>query len=204
VKAISLLIIVFLAPVIVLLNFRLLVFNKNFYETEFEKLTVYSRLEPGLAKAQTVKLLDYFCCNGELNEDFFTQREIIHLKDVKVLINSAVLLLYFYSALIIAASAILVFKRNQKLLFSALKTASLVGIAALVVLFIASLLNFDFLFTKFHLISFDNDFWLLPADANLIKLFPGRFFQDFANLVAIKSLLMLSGLFLLSAYLSKK
>ena len=39
--------------------------------------------------------------------------------------------------------------------------------------------DFEAFFTRFHLLSFANDFWLLdPATDYLIMLFPGGFWQD--------------------------
>jgi integral membrane protein (TIGR01906 family) len=46
---------------------------------------------------------------------------------------------------------------------------------------IASVINFDWLFTQFHIASFNNSYWMLdPSTDYLIMLFPGGFWQDIA------------------------
>lgn len=204
-RIISYLIIVFLTPAIILLNFRLLVTNQNFYQKEFEKLGVYDALEKNTAITQSKQLIEYLCCRrGQLDPEFFTQREVLHLKDVKGLITSAQILLFLNISIIIIISAALLFKKKQKILISALKTGSIVGTLAILILSSSSLINFDFLFLKFHLISFTNDLWLLPPESNLIKLFPQKFFQDFANQIALRSTVMLVSIFLISYLLGAK
>ena len=49
------------------------------------------------------------------------------------------------------------------------------------------LINFEDSFAKFHLISFNNDLWLLnPLEDNLINLFPLQFFYDITKKIIIK------------------
>ena len=200
----SYLIICFLAPTIVLLNFRLLATSDNFYQKEFAQLGVYNVLEKNTARVQSKNLIDYLCCSGKLDTEFFTERERLHLTDVKALIKQAQLLLLINLVLVITISLALLLKKKQEALFSAIKTGAIVGIGAIFILAVSSLINFDFLFVKFHLISFSNDLWLLPPESNLIKLFPQRFFQDLANRVAAQSIMMLILVFVVANWLSRK
>ncbi len=49
----------------------------------------------------------------------------------------------------------------------------------IIMLAVASLFDFNWLFTQFHLLSFSNDFWLLdPSTDYLIMLFPEGFWFD--------------------------
>ncbi len=67
--------------------------------------------------------------------------------------------------------------------------AALVGVAAMVLLLS---LNFAYWFDVFHLLSFDNDLWLLdPARHNLIKMFPQAFFFNTTRKFVGRSLLQL-------------
>lgn len=193
-------IIMLLAPIIILLNLRLLLTNDAFYQKEFAKLSVYQQIEKEVAISQSKKLTNYLCCGGEIDASFYTQREVLHLLDVRNLFKLTSLLLFIYLAVIIIFSNILIAKKQKKKLFSALKFGSLAGIGAILVLFLFSLANFDILFFKFHQISFTNDLWLLPLDTNLIKLFPQQFFQDAANRIALQSLAMLVIVFLISTF----
>lgn len=203
-KIASWLIVIFLAPAIILLNFRILLTNYNFYQKEFEKLGVYSNIEKNIATAATKLIINYLCCNGRLDPQFFTQREILHMRDVKALTKLTNLLLLANLGLIAAIAITLLLKNNQKGLLSAFKIGSAVGIGAILVLSVSSLINFDFLFIKFHLFSFTNDLWLLSPESNLIKLFPQKFFQDFANRIATQSMMTLILIFAISHLLSKK
>jgi len=203
VRALSYLIIIFLAPAIILLNFRLLVFNEKFYQNLQSNSGVPSQIDSQLANYQTKKLIKFLCCNQTLDGVFFTQREIAHMQDVKKLIKLANIQLALYSGLMIPISFYLLYKSRRKLLFAAFKGGSAVGLITIAALSITSFLNFDFLFLNFHLISFQNDLWMLPAGSNLLTLFPQQFFVDFANRIAYQSLLMLGIIYLLSSLLSR-
>lgn len=202
-KAIRYLIIIFLAPTIILLNFRLLVFNYHYYQKEFAKLGVYNRFEKNVADAQSKKLIDYLCCQNGIDSEFFTQREILHLKDVKGLIRLANIQLFINLSLVILVSSLLILGKKKELLSSALKFGSIIGIISIIALTAIATINFNILFTNFHLISFRNNLWLLPEDANLIKLFPQEFFRDFANRVVLQSMAMLAIIFLVSSLVNK-
>ena len=68
-------------------------------------------------------------------------------------------------------------------------TALVWGIAVLVVLF-ASLINFGWVFTLFHQLSFANDLWQLdPFRHWLLLLFPQRFFFEATLILAALAIL---------------
>ncbi|MBI3282482.1 DUF1461 domain-containing protein [Candidatus Curtissbacteria bacterium] len=202
-RTLSYLIIFFLAPAIILLNFRLLVTNHNYYQKEFEKLGVYNTVDKNTAVVQSERLVKYLCCNGHLDPEFFTKREVLHLADVKSRVLAATTMLFLNLGLVILIATILLAKKKRQILLWVLKTGSLVGILAILTLSASSFINFDFLFLKFHLISFTNDLWLLPPESNLIKLFPQQFFQDSANRIATRSVIMLGIIYLLSILIEK-
>src|SRR3989338_5133678 len=59
-------------------------FDESFYDAEFKKLNVYSDLKDYDIKAVNQKVLDFLAGgNDSLPRDFFTQREISHLDDVR-------------------------------------------------------------------------------------------------------------------------
>lgn len=203
-KALSYLIIIFLTPTIILLNFRLLVGSHNYYQKEFAKLKVYHQIEKNTANMQSKSLIDYLLGDGQIDKEFFTKREVLHLADVKNLINQAQILLIINFGLIAAISSTLLIKKKKKILSAALSAGSATGIGAILALAVSSAVNFNFLFTNFHFISFHNDLWLLPPESNLIKLFPQEFFRDAANRIALQSLLMLLGTYIFAKYLLKK
>jgi len=69
-----------------------------------------------------------------------------------------------------------------------LGSATTIGL--LLVLAAATLLSFDRLWTRFHLVAFSNDLWMLdPARDRLIQLFPPEFWLDATLLLAGMTLL---------------
>lgn len=198
----SYLIIIFFAPMILFLNFHLLVFNGKFYKSEFGKLNVYEQFSSKEeVETQSQNLIKYLCCSGKLEGDFFTEREKLHLIDVKNLIRLSTI--QFVLTLVITAVCMLflAFKKKIQLMAFSLKWGALVTILAIVFLWASSFINipkFEKSFVTFHEIAFDNDLWQMPPEANLIKLFPAQFFVDFANRIAFQSVGMAIFIFLAS------
>lgn len=124
----------------------------------------------------------------------FNQREVAHLKDVKGLVwlDYRILLLTLFYAL---GYVVFYFlwrkgKYRQRLVWRVIGGSG-TTLLLILVLGIASALNFDQLFWQFHLLSFANDFWQLdPAHDYLIMLFPGGFWFD----VALFMLLIAGGM----------
>jgi len=134
---------------IILLNLQLLVFNDNFYDNEVHE-----------------NLLNYF--KGEELKFNYTEKELVHLEDVKKLINMLEVILYI---LIILILLIIFFSKENMFIISGLIT---MGIILILFLF-----DFNFLFTKFHEILFTNNYWLLESGTLLIKTYPIEFFIKF-------------------------
>jgi len=199
------LIIILLTPILLLLNFRLLVFNQNFYKMEFAKLGVYENFDSReVVNFEAKELINFYCCDSQLSPTFYSQREILHLMDVKNLINLVNLYLY---VLIWSALTCLVYVIHKKAFkFSAhnLNVAALITIISIISLWFFSKLNFDSIFVNFHQLTFSNNYWLLPKEANLIKLFPPQFFVDFANQVALQTITMAAIILIISEVFKKK
>ncbi len=177
---------VFLIPVLVLLvSLRLVAFNTAFYDKEFNKLGVYDRLGNESVKGNANEIIDYLKGKGSLDTSFFNEREIAHMKDVKNLVNNG------YVALTLLAITIVVFivsmfvKRDYGFLGKIIVYSGLLGLAVIFLFLAAISLDFTGIFNAFHIISFDNDLWLLnPETDKLIGLFPEAFFYD-ASLMII-------------------
>ncbi|OGD91448.1 hypothetical protein A2W45_00270 [Candidatus Curtissbacteria bacterium RIFCSPHIGHO2_12_41_11] len=204
-KAISYLFFIFFAPALILINFNFLIFNHGFYKSQFEKLNVYETFgSKGNVDDQSEKLIGYLCCGKELDSDFFGERERLHLADVKKIItfNQAASILFV--GLVLVGLLILILKKDEKEFAKTVLGASAITVCAIIFLWLSALFNFDWIFLKFHYLTFDNDLWQLPESANLIKLFPQQFFVNFANRVAIQTLVISAGLFLVSFYFLKR
>ena len=116
--------------------------------------------------------------------DLFNEREIIHLKEVKDLIRLCYnLQVATFGCL--AAIAIGGFIWQRRRFGPSLAKMALGGgaltIALLILVGIAALVNFDWLFLGFHRLFFGGDTWILdPATDYLIMMFPPGFFYDAA------------------------
>ncbi|OGO17416.1 MAG: hypothetical protein A2Z02_05120 [Chloroflexi bacterium RBG_16_48_7] len=112
--------------------------------------------------------------------NLLSDKEIVHLQDVKGLmqLDYAVQLITFLLILACGAVLIRVF-RDLRLLLKGIFAGSVLTFCMGLMLAIAALCCFDQLFVLFHEISFANAFWILdPARDYLIMMFPGGFFSD--------------------------
>lgn len=119
--------------------------------------------------------------------DLFNQRELLHLKDVKAIIQLFYLVQWITLAYIIIfiASGFVIQKRafiiriSKGLLLGTVSTLALFAFMG-----IWALIDFDSIFLAFHHISFSNDLWILdPSRDYLIMMFPEEFFMDAALLL---------------------
>ena len=101
-------------PFIILgFNFKLLVFDLDFYEKEFVKNNVFDEFGKEIVDENSLLLIDYLKDDKkELDTDFFNEREKLHLVDVKDLIDDFLFL--FYIILILFCFSILSFIYLEK------------------------------------------------------------------------------------------
>lgn len=114
----------------------------------------------------------------------FDERELSHMRDVRTLFGAALLgqLVAVVAIALLALALAWTSLRTvvpRGLLAGALAT---LAIAVLAVPFI--LLGFDRFFTRFHEVFFEGDSWRFSDTDTLIRLYPERFWQDVAQLVA--------------------
>jgi integral membrane protein (TIGR01906 family) len=163
------------------------------YEYGFDKYDITRRT--GLESEELTKaaqgLIRYFNSNEEpiqvrvvkSGEEFelFNQREVIHLRDVKNLIQTGYKLLWISLAyVLIYILCFIKFKRQQwRDLAHSVMLGCGISLGLIAVFGIAAFFNFDQVFLQFHLFSFDNSFWKLdPRTDYLIAMFPQGFFFD--------------------------
>ncbi len=164
------------ALIIIFLNFRLVVFNNDFYSDGDFSNEINS-------KEYAYNLINYFKYNNELNDEFFNQKEKEHLNDVKKIINLTIIILYIFIFIFI-----FFINKFQKEL---LKIFVISLIFMLITTITAYIINFNKLFYNFHLLIFNNNLWLLdPATDNLINFFPEIFFYKAFREIILKSLAM--------------
>jgi len=204
VKVIYYLIIILFTPILLLINFRLLVFSDNFYKMEFAKIGVYENFSsPEIANFEARQLINFYCCNGELSKTFYTQQDRSHLADVKSLIKLVNVYLLVLIWALITCTIYIIHKKQYQFSAKNLNLAALITIISIISLTLLTKLKFESVFLSFHKITFDNNYYLLPKESNLIKLFPPQFFQDFANQVALQTLTMAAVVLIITHTISR-
>jgi integral membrane protein (TIGR01906 family) len=173
------------------------VFDKTFYFKEYEKNNVYDDVNKTTAAAATENLLNFLKGKESLS-DFYSPREKAHMVDVKILINK----LNFYYYLFLAALIVniyLLYKWNVKDFTKDVTDSfilSAVGVILISLIVFVFRSNFSDWFTRFHLLFFNNDLWLLnPATDKLILLLPEQFFYDAFFQIILRLLISLISLF---------
>lgn len=142
------------------------------------------------ALAITCDMMDYLEGEAEMLPSFFTEREAYHLEDCKALFMLAFKIRNILAIMLATTVAAMLYERrlNGRLPLKAIyRTYDLTngGIVLLCLgIYVLSNFNFDVLFTKFHLMMFDNNLWLLdPRVDNLINLLPVGFFKDTIGMI---------------------
>ena len=172
----------------------------GYYEKEYRKYNVLEnvRMEMDDLLDVTSEMMAYLrgqredlhvptVVNGQPRE-FFSQREIAHMEDVRGLFLGAIAIRQGCLILIMASLAILLYTRAdlKRLLPRTLCAGTLLFFALLAVLAAVIASDFSRYFIVFHHIFFDNDLWMLdPRTDLLINIVPEPFFMDTAARIAI-------------------
>ncbi len=179
--------------------------NENFYYSQYTRLNSVSMV--GLSQADveplTTQLIAYISGStdtvqltvtvSDKHTDFFSQRELLHLHDVRelyLLFLSARNI--FFAGLLILITFLLI-KKHTDFLFYMLKTflkSTLFFSIGIIALSLLSAINFTAAFHIFHRIFSRNNNWMLsPAYDRLIVLMPNDFFVSAAIIVLISGLI---------------
>jgi integral membrane protein (TIGR01906 family) len=123
----------------------------------------------------------------------FNQREVLHMSDVRDLFQvvfGVQEVAFAYIVVYIAAVVLWSRERSMRRLARQGIAAGLLAFGALAIGAVGVLVNFDSLFTQFHLLSFANDFWKLSPDRDhLVQMFPQGFWFDVSLAVGVITLL---------------
>jgi integral membrane protein (TIGR01906 family) len=194
------------AAMIYLSNINAVAFDQELYEKEYLKYDIRERFDPGVDLSnETAFLLSYLeSGSGEIQTDFFNQREKTHLIEVRALFGQLAMLLDIAVAISVIALVLLVYmirhvyielsdkdaREHYKKTLSRflIWTGGIVdGIA---VLFAAMATMFSGAFIQFHLLFFKTDTWMLnPATDNLIRMYPEAFFFDLFVRIVLMSVM---------------
>jgi integral membrane protein (TIGR01906 family) len=135
----------------------------------------------GVAEAirRVTDLLAYLALRKPLpNDNFYTFLELAHMGDVQAIFQT-VYLTALASCLLTAVLLAFLRKRGSDVR-CVVRAAGITVLAIVATLAATSVtVGFDALFIAFHEIAFANDFWLLPEDSGLIRLFPESYFMSY-------------------------
>ena len=193
---------------LLLSNLEAVAFDLSHYQTQFRLLErpAATGMTEGELLRVTGEILAYLRGQrpdldlvAEINGQslpLFTQRELEHMVDVRNLFflgfqvrKGALVLL-----VVLAVLAITMDKGGSTLdkRLYIVNRASLAALIAVAVMALVFSLSIDYWFEVFHLLSFDNDLWILdPARHNLIKMFPQACFFNTTRKIVGRSLLHL-------------
>lgn len=121
----------------------------------------------------------------------YKEREVLHMVDVKSLMQGVFTLVRVSGVIVLliaVAGLVYLGRRSWDVMLTALRWSALGSGTVLIVFAIAIMINFDFVFTQFHFLSFANDLWLLnPREDYLLIMFPEQFFFEATVFIAVFS-----------------
>ena len=176
-------------------NVRIVTESGWFYTYAFDRYDVSERtgIEPRELRRVADEIKAYFRSGEERldvratvygdERDLFGEREVLHMIDVKRLMRGVALIerVSFYTMAGLALALLALVGRRSALLTvgRGLVYGAALSFAILIALGIGLAAGFDALFTRFHVISFANDLWLLDPNRDfLVMIFPEAFFRD--------------------------
>ncbi len=122
----------------------------------------------------------------------FKPKEVVHMRDVKRLVQGVYIVAGVTAVYLLAYTGVGFARRRQRFtpdLAKLLLWGGSLTTFLILAVGIFALLGFDTLFTKFHEISFTNDFWQLDSRTDfLVMLFPEEFWFDATMWVALRAL----------------
>lgn len=185
-------------------------FDINFYKNFYQKENLASSIGTSSDSLinNTQNLLNYLNKKEQLNTDWFSEKDILHMVDVQNLYTfSHNIMIYCLLTLIISTIIIILILRGKSLLYITkifnkvlLLFIVLVGGLSAVIAY-----NFNSFWIKFHTTLFSNDLWLLsPSESNLIKMVPEEFFISLITKIITYILILFILLFTSNIVIRKK
>lgn len=181
-------------------------FYKNFYLRE--------NLAPSINTTDdelinnTTNLLEYLTNKAELNTTWFSEKDILHMKDVRTLYNVSFYTMIFFIALFIITTILIIMLSKHKTMFYITRTFNKTLLAFIILIIVLAGIisyNFNSFWIKFHQLLFSNNLWLLsPDESNLIKMVPEKFFISLITTIILHILILFVSLFVLNNIFKKK
>lgn len=185
-------------------------FDLNFYKDFYQKENLSSSIGTSSDNLinNTQNLLNYLNKKEQLNTDWFSEKDILHMVDVQNLYTfSHNIMIYCFITFILSTIIIILNLRGKSLLYI---TKIFNKVLLLFIVLIGGLstiiaYNFNSFWIKFHTTLFSNDLWLLsPSESNLIKMVPEDFFVNLIARIIIYILILFILLFTSNIVIRKK
>ena len=185
-------------------------FDLNFYKNFYQKENLASSIGTSSDNLinNTQNLLNYLNKKEQLNTDWFSEKDILHMVDVQNLYTfSHNIMIYCFITFILSTIIIILILRGKSLLYI---TKIFNKVLLLFIVLIGGLstiiaYNFNSFWIKFHTTLFSNDLWLLsPNESNLIKMVPEEFFISLITKIIIYILILFILLFTSNIVIRKK
>ncbi len=129
----------------------------------------------------------------------FGEREILHMIDVKDLMRYVERVSVWSGGVLVLCAALGLAIRRGDFFASMsqwLRWCALVWGLMIATLVVVAIIDFTWIFTQFHLLSFANDLWQLdPFRHYLLLLFPERFFLEATLFIALLTVIEFAGLY---------
>lgn len=172
-------------------------FDRSFYRKEYAQnvTAAYVGVSPETLEGATDALLEYLQGRrasldmeaqvGEGQREYYTEREKLHMADVRDLNMGAYAFMwtgFVAGTLLVVASAAYCPERRR--VWKAAFLAILGVLCCFGILGVWAALDFSSFWTAFHHVFFRNDLWLFdPRESLLIRMFEERFFFDLVGLI---------------------
>ena len=183
------------------------------YRQEYEKYDVLSELDMTMDDVMYVthEMMDYLRGEGDTlsvvttvegqEQDFFNEQDRFHMGEVRELFIGGLNIRFGACVAAVLCILFLVITRAdiKKVVPRSYRIALGVTGAAVILIGIAAVVDFNAVFVQFHHIFFDNDLWIFdPAEDYMIRMLPEGLFYDMVMrigaifVVSLVVLLMLS------------
>lgn len=185
-------------------------FDLNFYKDFYQKENIADYIDTSSDNLinNTQNLLNYLNKKEQLNTDWFSEKDILHMVDVQNLYTfSHSIMIYCFITFILSTIIIILILRGKSLIYI---TKIFNKVLLLFIVLIGGLstiiaYNFNSFWIKFHTTLFSNDLWLLsPSESNLIKMVPEDFFVNLIIRIIIYILILFILLFTSNIVIRKK
>ena len=185
-------------------------FNLNFYKNFYQKENLAPKIGTTYEELikNTTNLLDYLNHKAILNLDWYTDKDILHMQDVRTLYSLSYKTMIFFIVVFTISTILLIILCKKRTIFYITNTFNKVLLAFIIVIGILSCIisyNFTSFWIKFHQLLFSNDLWLLsPDESNLIQMVPEEFFISLITTIILHIFMLFISLFILNTIVKKR